>query len=156
MSTAPSIDRRQAARDAIALSEAAGTAALGTLDRSTGIPCVSICSVACRPGPVPVLLLSQLAAHTRNLSADGRASLLLSADFGAADPMRTARLTLLGSVAPATDQAGARSAYLARYPQAAAYADFGDFSFFELAIARAHFVGGFGRIVELTKSDLDA
>ena len=156
LSTAPSIDRNQAAADVVRLIEAAGTAGLGTLDRASGIPYTSLVSVACRPGRVPVLLLSQLAAHRRNLVADARASLLFSADFGAVDPMTLPRVTLLGQILLAPDPAISRAAYLSRHPQAAAYADFGDFAFFEFEIARAHFIGGFGRIVELTKSDLGA
>jgi len=92
-------------------------------------------------------------ANTRNLTADPRASLLFSSDFGAADPLTLARVTLLGSVAPTAD-ATARSNFLTRHPAAAAYADFGDFGFYRLKVERAHFIGGFGRIVELSGSDL--
>ncbi len=153
MSTTPKIDRKQAAIDAAALVAAGATAILGTLDRQSGIPYASLVTVAAGPDHAPVMLLSGLAMHTRNLIADPRASLLFSADFGAADPLTLARVTLLGSVAPTAD-AAARSNFLTRHPAAAAYADFGDFGFYRLKVERAHFIGGFGRIVELSGSDL--
>lgn len=153
MSTAPKFDRAQAATDARTLIIAGGTASLATLDRQSGTPYVSLVTVAARPLFAPVLLLSGLAMHTRNLIADPRASLLYSAGLGAADPLTLARVTVLGRLGK-TDDDEARAAYLARHPQASEYADFGDFDFYALNIERAHFIGGFGRIVELSPSDL--
>ncbi|MEQ1612583.1 MAG: pyridoxamine 5'-phosphate oxidase family protein [Hyphomicrobiaceae bacterium] len=152
MSTAPKNDRTLAATEAQALVIAGGTGALGTLDRQSGTPYVSLVTVACTPDGAPVLLLSGLAMHTRNLIADSRASLLYSAGRGADDPLTLARVTLLGTLERTSD-AAARAAYLLRHPQASDYADFGDFAFYLLKIERAHFIGGFGRIVELSRSD---
>ena len=153
MSTGANSDRNQAATDAAALVAAGATAVLGTLDRQSGTPYASLVTVATGPDRAPLMLLSGLAMHTRNLIADPRASLLFSADFGAADPLTLPRVTLLGSLAP-TANAAARSVFLARHPAAAAYADFGDFEFYRLKVERAHFIGGFGRIVELSASEL--
>jgi heme iron utilization protein len=47
-----------------------------------------------------------------------------------------------------------RSRFLERHPDAEVYASFADFGFYELALERAHFIGGFGRIVELSAADL--
>lgn len=155
MSTPPKIDRRQAAIDARALVAAGSTAALGSMEQKSATPYVSLVTVAMRPDGAPILLLSTLALHTRNLAANPRASLLFSADFGAADPLTNARVTLIGSLT-ATDDPAARAAYLARHPQAAQYADFGDFAFYAFDIERLHFVGGFGRIVDLSRADFAA
>lgn len=154
MSTAPKIDRAQAAIDAVNLVEAGGNAALATLDRQSGTPYVSLVTVAISPDRAPILLLSGLAMHTRNLIADQRASLLFSAGLGAANPLTLARVTLLGRIERSDNQI-VRDAYLKRHPQASDYAGFGDFAVYLMNVERAHFIGGFGRIVELSKFDLD-
>lgn len=90
----------------------------------------------------PVVLISQLAAHTQNLDADPRASLTVHQD----DVVTAARLTLLGTFTKITpDDPGARR-YLALFPDAAAYAGFGDFGFRRLDPVAGHYVGGFGDI----------
>lgn len=92
----------------------------------------------------PVLLLSKLAAHTKNLDADSRASLLI-VDDAAGDPLTRSRVTLLGTVAT-SDAPGDRDAYLSRHPAAAAYIDFGDFDLYRLHVARARYIQGFGEM----------
>jgi len=39
--------------------------------------------------------------------------------------------------------------FLARHPEAAFYADFPNFAFWRLEAEGAHYIGGFGRIVDL-------
>lgn len=127
--------------------------ALATLDRQTGHPYASLVLVATEPDGSPVFLISRLAVHTRNLEQNPRASLLLDGTGGLGDPLTGARVTLIGEARP-TSSPTARRRFLARHPSAAGYADFPDFSFYSLSIARAHFVGGFGRIVDLAPADL--
>jgi putative heme iron utilization protein len=93
----------------------------------------------------PILLLSDLAEHSRNISTDPRVSLLFDGTTGLDDPLTSARVTLLGALSrePA-DQA--RRRFLARHPAAAGYAGFADFHFYRLKAARAHLVAGFGAI----------
>lgn len=153
MSTAPKPESRQPRSSARRLIEKGSTAALATLDRATGAPYVSLVTVATMADRTPVMLLSGLALHTRNLLADARASLLFAESFAADDPLALERVTVFGTV-QSTSEAAARDAYLARHPAAAAYADFGDFAMYALNVERAHFIGGFGRIVELSRNDL--
>ncbi len=47
-----------------------------------------------------------------------------------------------------------RQRFLARQKEAAFYAGFPDFSFWRLSIQSAHYIGGFGRIVDLEPGDL--
>ncbi len=84
---------------------------------------------------------------------DARASLLIDGTGTDADPMAGARITLIGEARPTTS-ATARRRFLARHPAAAGYADFPDFSFYAFDIASAHFIGGFGRIVDLQREEL--
>ncbi|MDZ4841945.1 MAG: pyridoxamine 5'-phosphate oxidase family protein [Hyphomicrobium aestuarii] len=148
-----------AAADAARLVTGSGKAALATLDAATGHPYASLVTVALDAVGRPLMLLSQLARHTKNLDADGRASLLFEpvidpAVTTASDPLAGARVTLIGRVhAIASDDPGlnsARERFLARHLDAAMYAGFSDFRFFRLELATAHFIGGFGRIVEVS------
>lgn len=127
--------------------------ALATLEAGSGIPYASLVTVATEPDGTPLLLLSRLAVHTRNILADGRASLMIDGTGLDGDPLAGGRVTLIGRVEP-TDSTTARGRFLARHPGAAMYVDFTDFRFFALRPERAHFIGGFGRIVDLPASDL--
>jgi putative heme iron utilization protein len=133
------------------------SAAVGSLATVTadGLPFASLVTVATAPAGEPILLLSALAQHTRNLDADRRASLLLVAPGGeGGDPLAGARLTLTGTVGPKTANPAIRRRFLARHPEAAAYVDFADFGFFGLEIAHGHLVAGFGRIVPLSAAGI--
>jgi heme iron utilization protein len=143
----------ETAAEARALVTGAASAALATLDRRTGGPYVSLVNVAAAVDNAPLMLLSALAQHTQNILADSRASLLFTAPESDADPLTLGRVTLMGRVSRAPDDT-ARASYLAVHPAASQYANFGDFSFYRLDIQSAHFIGGFGRIVALTASDL--
>ncbi|MDX2258486.1 MAG: DUF2470 domain-containing protein [Hyphomicrobiaceae bacterium] len=125
------------------------TAALGTLaadGRRT--PYVSLVAVAFAADGSPLMLLSKLALHTRNLLADARASLLFDATGGTADPISGARLTVMGRVGKVAAEA-ASPRFLARHPGAAQYAGFSDFGFYRFDVDEAHFIGGFGKIVPM-------
>ncbi|ARJ64430.1 heme iron utilization protein [Magnetospirillum sp. ME-1] len=126
------------------VTRAARKAALATsLD---GRPYVSLVTLAFDHDLSPILLLSRLADHTRNLLADNRAALLLDGTDGHANPQTGPRVTLTGTVAEDADSR-LRRRFLARHPGAALYAGFGDFAIWRMSVERAHFVGGFGRAV---------
>lgn len=126
--------------------------ALATLMPGSGDPYCSLVNVATESSGAPLLLLSTLAIHTKNLLADARVSLMLdernSFKILDGDPLEGARVMLMGSCAK-TDDAAAARAYLRRHPEAEMFAGFGDFGFYRIDIARAHLVAGFGRIVDL-------
>lgn len=120
-----------------------------------GFPFASLVAVATMPDGSPILLLSQLAAHTHHLEADGRCSLLL-AESGKGDALAHPRLSISGRAVVAADDIAttARRRFLARNPKAKLYADFTDFSFWVLAIEAGHLNGGFARAASLTAMDL--
>lgn len=101
----------------------------------------------------PILLLSDLAEHTKAITADGRVSLLFDGTGGLDQPLTGPRVTLLGRATPTTDERLARR-FLSRHPDAAIYAGFKDFHFYRVALERAHLVAGFGRIRWLEAADL--
>lgn len=140
----------RAARRVLRLAAAGSLATL----TETGAPFASLVTVATTAEGEPILLLSTLAVHTRNLKRDPRASLLLVGPGGeTGDPLAGARLTLVGSVAP-DREAATRRRFLARHPEASGYADFADFAFHRLAVAGAHLVAGFGRIVDFGRDEV--
>ena len=112
-----------------------------------GYPFGSAVSYAADDAGAPLLLISELAEHTVNARADDRVSMLVTvAAARQADPLGSARLTLLGRLRRVDDQSAPRDAYLERHPYAAAYVDFSDFSFWRLAMEKCRFVGGFGHM----------
>ncbi|MBI3444241.1 MAG: pyridoxamine 5'-phosphate oxidase family protein [Magnetospirillum sp.] len=111
-----------------------------------GGPYVSLVTVAFDHDLSPILLLSRLADHTRNLLVDARVSLLLDGTDGHPNPQTGPRVTLTG-IAMESGDPRLKARFLARHPGAALYAGFGDFSIWRVGLDRGHFVGGFGRAV---------
>ena len=130
----------------------ARSGALATLMAGSGDPYCSLVNVATAVDGTPLLLISRLAVHTRNVLADPRASLMLD-ERKEGDPLQGARVMLMGTVAK-TESADARRRYLAYQPEAEMFAGFADFAFYELKLKGAHLVAGFGRIVDLKPADL--
>lgn len=135
------------AGDARTLVESRGFGCLSTVSvRHPGFPFVSIAEYATDEFGQPTFLLSGLAVHTKNLTADARASLIVFAQDAERDVLGSARVTLMGIVRKLDDSGDGqvRERYLARHPQAEQWADFGDFAFYRMEVADVYFVGGFG------------
>lgn len=143
----PANDASQTANNRVSLrrvARASRKAALATL--MEGAPYASLVTVALDHDLTPVLLLSGLSDHTRNVMADARVSLLFDGTDGHPNPQTGPRVTLTGR-AERTGDERLKARFLARHPGAAMYAGFGDFGFWRVVPDRAHFVGGFGRAV---------
>ncbi len=121
-----------------------------------GDPFASRTAVACDRDRVPVILVSQLSAHTSGLANDPRVSLLLG-EPGKGDPLAHPRITLqcrAVRIEPDDPQRPAlRARFLRRHPKSALYADFADFSFFRLEPRSASLNGGFGKAYLLEPED---
>lgn len=92
----------------------------------------------------PVILISTLAEHTKNIEADARISLLAHA---ASDNVQASgRVTVVGNCARIDDAAALRTRYLRYFPAAAGYFDTHDFFFYRIEPAHIRFIGGFGAI----------
>jgi len=124
--------------------------ALATLMAKNGDPYCSLVNVAANPDATPILLISRLAVHTKNLLADSRVSLMLD-ERVAGDPLEGARIMVAGQAEELSGEAAAqaRRRYLAAHPSAGEFADFTDFAFFRIVPSGLHLVAGFGRIVDL-------
>lgn len=129
---------------------------LGTLNEN-GFPFVTLVTVAATSPTSIVMLLSGLAQHTKNLDRVPNCSLLLVQAGGEqGDPLAGARLTITGLAAriPRNQSGEARTRFLEAHPSAAMYADFADFSFFQLDIHQVHLVAGFGHIETIPASKI--
>ncbi|MFT4624494.1 MAG: putative heme iron utilization protein [Myxococcota bacterium] len=138
----PSIPTPTHAEHARTLAERTPDAALATLDE-TGHPYASVVLTTIWDDS-PVLLVSALAAHTKNLRRDARCSVLLR-EATANNPLAVGRMSIKGTAEPTEDPA-ARAAFLGRHPDAAGYADFSDFGFWRVSVERIRYIGGFGRM----------
>jgi putative heme iron utilization protein len=149
MQQTPDFDPKAAAKK---LMREARSGALATLMAGSGDPYCSLVNVATAADGSPLLLISRLAIHTKNILADARVSLMLD-ERRQGDPLQGARVMLMGT-AMATADENARRRYLARQPEAEMFAGFADFAFYKIELKGAHLVAGFGRIIDLKPADL--
>lgn len=131
----------QAAR---ALIRSASRVALATRRHEDGGPQVSLATVAADHDGAPILLLSSLADHTRNIAADARVALLFDGTAAYSNPQAGPRVTVFGE-ARASPLPRHRARFLAHHRKAAPYADFTDFAFFHVRVTEARLVGGFAQ-----------
>jgi heme oxygenase (biliverdin-IX-beta and delta-forming) len=126
--------------------------ALATLMSGSGDPYCSLVNLASHPDGSPILLISRLALHTKNILGDPRVSLMLD-ERTAGDPLEGARIMLAGTAEEARgEDVTLRRRYLNAHPSAEVFVNFKDFSFFRIRPKGAHLVAGFGRIMDLAAS----
>jgi heme iron utilization protein len=126
----------------------------GTLATSMrGAPYASLVLIAADFDASPLLLLSDLAQHSRNIAFDPRVSLLFDGTAGYRDPLTGPRLTVIGQ-ARAIEDARLLARFTAHHPSSAVYAGFADFRLYRIAVERGHLVAGFGRIYWIDGRDL--
>jgi len=146
-SSAPEIPQPSFAERARTLLHRQDTGYLSSRSRRhPGFPFGSVMPYALDGRGRPLLLISKMAMHTQNLDEDPRASLLVTEDTVASDPLGAGRVTLLGrgEPVPAGDLAAVRETYLSRHDKARYWVDYGDFGFYRLELVDVYFVGGFG------------
>lgn len=142
----PPVRRPTPAEEARTVAASTNIATLASLT-TDGDPWASYITYGLLDGS-PVLCLSRMAEHGRNVHNDARASLAIVAPESAADPLSVSRVTLAGVVeSPTGDElVAARAAHVAAVPAAKYYIDYSDFSVWILRVHRARWVGGYGRM----------
>ena len=133
MKQTPDFDPKLAAKKLLRESR---SGALATLMPGSGDPYCSLVNVATLADGSPVLLISRLAVHTKNILADPRVSLMLE-ERREGDPLQGARVMLSGK-ARLNDDPEARRRYLDRQPEAEMFAGFADFGFNTIDIGGAN------------------
>jgi len=131
----------------------ARTGTLATVNADDGTPYASLVNLATDVPGCPVILVSTLAWHTRNLLSDPRGSVMVAELPSDGDALTGARVTVMGRFSK-VDRALVGRRYLARHPAAELYAGFGDFAFWRLEPERAHAVAGFGRIETIPANEM--
>ncbi|TBU82841.1 heme iron utilization protein [Pseudomonas daroniae] len=124
-------------------------AALSTHSRAMpGFPFGSVVPYCLDAQGWPLILISRIAQHTRNLKADGKCSLLVG-ERGAEDVQAVGRLTLLAEAKMLTEASEIEAAaerYYRYFPESHGYHNAHDFDFWRLEPVRWRYIGGFGAI----------
>lgn len=139
--------RPSAAEQARTIMAGTNVASLASLTRE-GDPWASMVTFGL-VGGVPVLCVSDLALHGRNLKGDQRGSLAVAVPVPEeTDPSDSGRVTLAGRFEePREDEAAAaRAAYNEAVEGAEVFTAFSDFTFWVMRIEAVRWVGGFGRM----------
>ncbi|WDE99228.1 DUF2470 domain-containing protein [Lentisphaera profundi] len=104
----------------------------------------------------PVILISEIAQHTKNINADKRVSLTITATSQARDVQANARLTYLADARVITeDEAEAKERYLRKFSHAKHYFQTHDFNFYVLEPVRSRYIEGFGKIWWLENDEIE-
>ena len=130
-------------RPAVDLLTQSQSATLSThSQKHAGYPYASTVKYALAPLNQPILLLSDLATHTRNIRLNSKCSLFVQKEFN----LDSSRLTLLGELERVeTDKSQPlRQTYLQQIAESAPWIEFADFSIYKFNLVEAYFVGGFG------------
>ena len=101
--------------------------------------------------------VSRLAWHTQDMLQDPRVALSIAeTDDGRADPFTLMRVSIRGDASQlARDNPELKARWLERFPEQAINFELADFSFWQITPRDARFVAGFGRIHNLSASDLE-
>jgi heme iron utilization protein len=111
-----------------------------------GYPFGSIAPYTLNYDGEPILLISDIAQHTRNIKHNNKVSLTVF-DQQADDPQAGSRLTWVGDAEPVDPRdEETRDRYLRYFPSSESYFETHDFSFYRIRLRRARFIGGFGQI----------
>jgi heme oxygenase (biliverdin-IX-beta and delta-forming) len=105
---------------------------------ATAVPCV-VDATHC-----PLLCISALAEHTKNLLADSRTSLAVSR-LDAPDVLSVERLTVVGDAVRVALSADQIARYLRYHPEARQYLEL-DFLFFRLVPKGVRYIAGMGKM----------
>jgi hypothetical protein len=121
----------------------AAQASLATHSASLpGYPFASAVAFAPDDHHCPVILISRLAEHSRNLAEDPRASLMVSHALGQGE---LARATLLGDMVALDSSKEWTARYLRYQPDGERFLQLGDFGFYRIEIRRIQVIGGFAK-----------
>jgi putative heme iron utilization protein len=101
---------------------------------------------------MPVVLISTIAQHTKNILQDDRCSITILKDSH--DVQSNGRLCIIGHMEKLPDhQEAARERYYRHFPNSRSYSNTHNFGFYRLRPVAVRFIGGFGAIHWLEPAD---
>jgi putative heme iron utilization protein len=109
-----------------------------------GYPFGSVTPYCLSPKLEPMLLISTIAQHTKNILADSKVSLTVFNPENY-DVQANARLTYLGNAVKVDDELF-KEKYRKYFPSSKDYFNFHDFGLFKIELKRIRYIGGFGSI----------
>jgi len=112
--------------------------------RLDGFPFGSVAPFILDHAGRPVILISDIAEHTKNIDADPRVSLIVQPY--SSDMQVTGRVTVIGRAEKLEEKDSLGPRYLRYFPQAAGYFAMHDFHFYRIEPIRIRWIGGFGHI----------
>lgn len=134
-----------------------GSSSLSTMSlKHPGYPFGSVMPYAIDDLGNPIVLISQMAMHTKNLRSEPRATLLVAEQ--SASPLGAARVSVIGDFVRVdeADEESVAAPYLEAHPESRQWAGFGDFGFYRMAVKEVYLVGGFGVMGWVTAADYAA
>lgn len=144
---------QEAQKEARELLNSRSFGVLSTLSvKLEGFPFGSVVPYCLDGTGAPVILISTIAEHTRNLTNDSRCSITIFRD--SEDVQSNGRLCLVGNMEklPHEDEVTPEK-YYRHFPKSTGYHQAHDFSFYRLNIKDIRYIGGFGRIHWLDAKD---
>jgi putative heme iron utilization protein len=94
----------------------------------------------------PIIYISPIAQHTKNIVADSRVSLTVIEKGASEDVQAQGRVTCLANAIRVDDDRDASERYFRHFPSSRQYDRTHAFDFFRLELVRVRFIGGFGQI----------
>lgn len=107
----------------------------------------------------PLIFISDLARHTKNIKANPSVSMIVNKPDSDGSYFNGSRCTMGGKMQKITDEkeiADAKKRYFGKYKEAEDYAEFADFNFFRLEYDDIYYIGGFGDINVVTPEEYKA
>ncbi len=102
----------------------------------------------------PIILVSDIAQHTRNIRTNHRVSLTIFAP-GSRDVQASPRLTLMAdAIGIKEEESEVRERYTRYFPDSATFFEAHDFVFYRLSPVRSQFIGGFGKVHWIDNDEL--
>lgn len=137
---------KEAIANAAALINSKQDGILSTLSvKLDGFPFGSVVPYCLDDAGWPVILISTIAEHTKNIKADNRSSLTIVMD--GEDVQANGRICLVGHMMELLpEEKEVMERYYGRFPNARSYDATHDFSFYRLAPISIRYIGGFGQI----------
>ncbi|MDW3191528.1 MAG: DUF2470 domain-containing protein [Cytophagales bacterium] len=144
---------QEALKEARELLNSRSFGVLSTLSvKLEGFPFGSVVPYCLDEAGAPVILISTIAEHTKNLMNDPRCSITILRESN--NVQSNGRLCLVGNMEklPTEDEVTPEK-YYRHFPKSAGYHQAHDFSFYRLDIKDIRYIGGFGRIHWLDAKD---
>ena len=121
------------------------TAALSTMYKE--YPYTSLVPYTVDKNGRPIIFISDLAMHTKNLKKNEKCS-LMATKINGKDVFNSARITFIGKMnkVPDKEVEKVNKIYLEKYPDSKELLEMEDFAFYRMEIDQVNYIGGFGDI----------